>query len=261
MVEFISCNLNSPEDNSFAFKRLALLYLVKMTVPYLITSGLIYEDEAWHDFIYGSDWRNRISEALKAPAKMTSSRIHAIVARQIGAEDVDRVERTNYDVWGDETEVSYSPMTFAWFDVYMKMSADALPFLFFYLIYTFTGWGGGLLAAYIEHYVSNFAPTRYIASVFSLIGGFFERGGNTMDLASIAGFGAFIYSIWRFEYRQGTNAIRHLRLDYYSDPTLLPSLLYLLDIREHQTESECESNALQKDDISLGLDQFLSVTY
>ena len=84
---------------------------------------------------------------------------------------------------------------------------------------------------------------------------------DSLSWLSFLGFGAFAYWAFRVEYELGTDAIRYLKPDYYSDPVLLPSALYLIGIREHEidTRYEYESDESSNDDIII--DQFLSVTY
>ena len=139
------------------------------------------------------------------------------------------------------------------------MSAGWGWFVIFYWLYQWRGWFERWLVFYIEHIISNFGWLFYLNSVWNLFVAAVSQN-DTLSWLSFFGWGAFAYWAWRVEKQQGTDAIRYLKPDYYSDPTLVPSLLYIFGVREHQitTSSKNEVETAQEDDL---IDQFLSVTY
>ena len=52
----------------------------------------------------------------------------------------------------------------------------------------------------------------------------------------------FVYSEWRL----GTDALRYINSNYYSDPYLYPSMLYLFGIMDHENKVESYDFAYEK---------------
>ena len=92
------------------------------------------------------------------------------------------------------------------------------------------GWLDTWLVFYIEHIISNLNWIIYIDSVGSLYKAAIEQN-DISSWVSFIGYSVAAYYFFRIEYRQGTDAIRYIDNEYYSDPVLLPSLLYIFGIR------------------------------
>ena len=54
---------------------------------------------------------------------------------------------------------------------------------------------------------------------------------------SFLGFGAASAYFFKVELELGTKAIRYIKPDYYKDELLLPSVLYLLGVVQHEIET------------------------
>ena len=235
---------------------LAYSAIIKVVFPSIIAGSLVGDYEAE----YGTYDSSLVRSALKAPMKMIS-KMRAKATRQEGVEVVERADDDDddYDDYDDKKK-DYNYLTWAWLTVAEDMSVGWSLFIILFGIYQWRGSLDTWLVFYIEHVISSFGWILYMNSVGSLFEAALEQN-DILSWLSFLGFGAFAYWAWSVEYKQGTDAIRYLKPDYYSDPTLLPSILYIIGVREHQIETryEYESDTSQEDDIII--DQFLSVTY
>ena len=119
------------------------------------------------------------------------------------------------------------------------MSYGWSPFVVLFGIYQWRGSLDSWLVFYIEHLISNIGWILYMRSVGSLFEAALDQN-DILSWLSFLSFGGFAYWAWSVEYALGTDAIRYLKPDYYSDPTLLPSILYIIGVREHQIETRYE---------------------
>ena len=239
---------------------LAYSAIIKVVFPSIIAGSLVGDYEAE----YGTYDSSLVRSALKAPMKMIS-KMRAKATRREGVEVVERADDSDDedDDYDEDDKPDYNYLTWAWLSVAEDMSVGWSWFIILFGIYQWRGSLDQSIVFYIEHLISNFGWILYMNSVGSLFGAALEQN-DILSWVSFLGFGGFAYWAWSVEYALGTDAIRYLKPDYYSDPTLLPSLLYIFGVREHQitTTSEYEvdtHDTSQEDDIVI--DQFLSVTY
>lgn len=130
--------------------------------------------------------------------------------------------------------------------------------MLFYGLYSWKGWLGTWLVFYIEHLISNLNWILYIDAAAQLLIAAVKQNDISSWL-SVLVYAPAAYWFFKVEYEQGTNAIRYIDPSYYSDPVLLPSLLYVFGIREHAIDTKIESDDSQSDDVII--DQFMSITY
>jgi len=104
-------------------------------------------------------------------------------------------------------------------------------------LFMWQGWFKRWIQFYIEHIISNFNWLVYFFSANALLASALTQNdlGSWMSFVS---YSFIAYYLWRAEYEFGTEAIRYLNNDYYKDPKLLPSILYLLGMREHKVTDE-----------------------
>ena len=187
------------------------------------------------------------------------SKMRAKATRREGVEVVERAD----DDDDKDDEPDYDYLTKAWITVSEDMSVGWSWFVILFGIYQWRGSLDTWLVFWIEHVISNFGWFLYLNSVGSLFAAALEQN-DILSWLSFLGFGWFAYWAWSVEYALGTNAIRYLKPDYYSDPYLLPSILYIIGVREHQittsNEYEIDTHDTSQDD-DIIIDQFLSVTY
>ena len=103
---------------------------------------------------------------------------------------------------------------------------------FFFIVYKLFGWFGGAQKFYIEHIISNLNWPFYIFGTWWMIVAVIDD--NTWN--SYLGLFLWLNFAWMFsygEFRLGTDAIRYLDNNYWMDPRLLPSMLYIFGLLEH----------------------------
>ena len=106
-----------------------------------------------------------------------------------------------------------------------------------YLVWKFFDWVPNWQSFYIEHIVSNLNWFIYGYGLWQML--FAVMDENSWQ--SYLGLFVYLMLSWMFsfgEYWLGTDAIRYLEdqneAAYYADPRLLPSLLYLFGLMEHE---------------------------
>ena len=161
----------------------------------------------------------------------------------------------SYAEWWEE--MGFSVLTTAWTDV--VLASHVLLWIWLSMMFgTFMwqGWFPVQLAFYIEHILSNFNWLVVFLSANALFVAALEQ--NDMgSWISFVGYSIIGYLFLGLEYEYGTEAIRYLNNDYYKDPYLLPSILYLLGFRKHKvTDSPTFDQPSVIDDIPI--DKFYS---
>ena len=121
-------------------------------------------------------------------------------------------------------------------------------------LFMWQGWFQKWFAFYVEHFISNFNWLVYFASANALMAAALTQN-DLASWTSFLGYSIFAFGMWKAEYDYGTQAIRFLNNDYYADPKLMPSILYLLGVIQHQekVQYDFESDPSQVDDIPIDI--------
>ncbi len=150
------------------------------------------------------------------------------------------------DLWLDEN--GFTDHLFAWFTIGAGFSSLYGMQNFLWILYTWFGWLPSWLAFWIQHVISNFNWAVYGYGYYALIAAAFH------DESWNAWIGCILYLVmasmfvWG-EYRLGTDAIRFLDNDYYLDPYLLPSILYVVGFEHHIERPEIMDDASHESEL------------
>ena len=118
------------------------------------------------------------------------------------------------------------------------------------------GWFPRVTKFWIRHVISNMSIAIYLWSMTSLMAAI-VTDHTIGSWVSFLGYGAVGLYFLNIEMNLGTDAIRAVDPTYFKDELLLPSILYLLRIVKHKTESETtdefdfESDPSMADDIPI----------
>ena len=105
------------------------------------------------------------------------------------------------------------------------------------MVWKFFDWAPLWQAFYIEHIVSNINWSTYTYGLWHMLVAVIAE--NTYQ--SYLGLFVYLMLAWIFafgEWYLGTDAIRYLDNDFYTDEYLYPSLLYLFGLMEHEHKPE-----------------------
>lgn len=182
------------------------------------------------------------------PLVIASSRVEYEADTDTYTEDVDL-----YD-WLETQDLSETLMR--WFEISSALTTIYLPMTLLFGLFLGLGVGVSPLIFWIEHILSNLNWVVYLTGMVVLYeAALIDR--NAYGWWSVAGYFLFAFFSLRNDYFFGTQAIRYLDNEYYSDPYLVPSALYLFGLRSHK-ESEIkktESDPTHVDDTPI--DNFL----
>ena len=149
--------------------------------------------------------------------------------------------RCQINLWIDEN--GFSDHMFAWFAIGATMGFLYTIQNWLWVLWSWFGWLPRWLKFWIEHVVSNFNWAAYGYGFYVLI------AAAINDETWTAWMGFILYawlasSFYYGEWRLGTDAIRWIDFgigkDYYIDPYLYPSILYLVGFLKHEEKPEFE---------------------
>ena len=138
------------------------------------------------------------------------------------------------ETWLEDQDVTETTM--AWLEVAGPASVVYMPMTTLFAFFFALGVFDKSLKFWIEHVVSNLNWIIYVAGILIMYQAALVELSPYGWLSAV-GYFLFAFFSYRNDYFFGTQAIRYLDNEYYSDPYLVPSVLYLFGLRSHK-ESE-----------------------
>ena len=154
--------------------------------------------------------------------------------------------KCQFDLWLEEN--GFTDHLFAWFSIGAAFSSLYGMQNFLWILYSWFGWLPSWLAFWIQHIISNFNWAVYGYGYYALIAAAFHDESWTAWIGCLSYLVMASMFIWG-EYRLGTDAIRFLDNDYYLDPYLLPSILYLVGFEHHIERPEIMDDASHENEL------------
>ena len=230
--------------------------LFKVLIPGLISGSMIDNHLEENDL----DENEKLSKITSFMAQ-TVSKLRAKITRPskkaqhpiLKADDEDYEDYYNYERGGEWwKEQGFSDLTTAWTEVTGFHNGLWSWFVFLFALFMWQGWFKTWIAFYIEHIISNFNWVVYFFAANSILTSALTQN-DLWSWISFVGYSFAAFGFFKAEYNYGTDAIRYLNNDYYKDPVLLPSVLYLIGLVEHKVTDEptYDSDESQIEDIPI----------